>query len=235
MISSFSTAFYDKQDRLVTSRSRIALRHVRSWFIVDAMTLGPEYFEYLSSSFHGDDHEVVSGRHSLRLLRGGRFFRLLRLMRLFRLAKLQKLRDTYLDLQQTAEWVTLVIKMVLMQVGFSIFMHFAGCMWHAVGSSVTQERTWIMDFEERNEREFENVLERYLESLHWAYSQVTPTGSAVSAQNTTESTITCCICAISLLLTSFFVSRTTVAIGKLNDLNAANEFRFDRLRRYHAL
>ena len=140
-----------------------------------------------------------------------------------------------MDLQQTAEWATLVMKMVLMQVGFSIFMHFAGCMWHAVGSSVTQERTWIMDFEERNEREFESVLERYLESLHWAYSQITPTSSAVSPQNTTERTITCCICAISLLVTSFFVSRTTVAIGKLNDLNAALEFRFDRLRRYHAL
>ena len=103
-------------------------------------------------------------------------------MRLFRLAKLQKIRDTYMDLQQTAEWATLVMKMVLMQVGFSIFMHFAGCMWHAVGSSVTQERTWIMDFEERNEREFESVLERYLESLHWAYSQITPTSSAVSPQ-----------------------------------------------------
>ena len=37
MISSFSTAFYDKQDRLVSSRGRIALRHFRSWFIVDVL------------------------------------------------------------------------------------------------------------------------------------------------------------------------------------------------------
>jgi hypothetical protein len=199
---------------------------------VDVLTLGPEYFEYISSFLLGDHREAVAAPHSLRLLRGGRFFRLLRLMRLFRLAKLQKLRDTYMDLQQSAEWATLVMKIGFMQFIFLVFMHFAGCMWHAVGFSVTTERTWILDFEERKEREFESVLERYLESLHWAYSQITPSSTAVSPQNTTEVAVTCCIAAISLLVISFFVSRTTVAIGKLNDLRAATESRFDKLRRY---
>merc|ERR1719247_2029577 len=119
-----------------------------------------------------------------------------------------------------------------MQLSFSIFMHMVGCVWHAIGSSEVEERTWIMDFEEREQREFNSLSERYLVSLHWAYAQMTPTSLSVQPQNTLERLMSCMICAVSILVTAFFVSRTTVAIGKLNDLTAVTHSRFEKLRRY---
>ena len=42
--SSFNTAFYDGEGLLVLSRKRIAWRHIKTWFIIDVLTLGPEWF-----------------------------------------------------------------------------------------------------------------------------------------------------------------------------------------------
>ena len=55
MFCSFNTAFYDRQDRLVISRTRIAIRHIKSWFIVDVLTLGPEWLEIFLSRFLSQD------------------------------------------------------------------------------------------------------------------------------------------------------------------------------------
>jgi hypothetical protein len=236
MFSNFSTGFYDKDEQLVTSRSRIAVRHIKTWFIVDALTLGPEYFERLSSAFQSGDAEnySVSHSHVIRILRGGRFLRLIRLVRLLRLAKLQKiLKNVSAEfLQYVAEWVPLVLNVASMQIIFAVWMHFVGCIWHAIGSAQEKERTWIKDFEEREERDFEGITERYLVSVHWAYSQITPTTSRVSPQNTNEHFWQFAIVSCSLVAISVFVSRTTVAITRLYDLREVTESRFEKLRKY---
>ena len=89
------------------------------------------------------------------------------MMRLLRLAKLKHMLDTLQNelLQGAAEWVPLVLSVAAMQVLFSVLMHFTGCLWHFLGSSEYQERTWIKEFEDRYFVIEGGVQERYFLSL----------------------------------------------------------------------
>ena len=113
MLSSFSTAYHKEDSLLVTNRCLIALRHLRTWFIVDALTLGPDYLERLSRAGLLDDATSDLGLgapHMLRLVRGGRFLRLFRLLRMLRLAKIRKFHGEIsgkisVELAHYAEWL----------------------------------------------------------------------------------------------------------------------------------
>ena len=202
MCSSFNTAFYDGEGLLVQSRKRIAWRHIKTWFIVDVLTLGPEWFEMIYTVFFGNlfdgtgeltIHSKSEGFDLFRVLRGGRFFRLLRLLRLLRIAKTQKIAGSLFGLTEDfAEWVALLISMGQIQLGFLIYMHYLTCLWHFLGSSEDLESTWRIEFVQNGPGQFDNsVLTRYLISLQWALSTVTPNNTELVAQNQRERGLWC--------------------------------------------
>ena len=128
MLSSFSTAYHKEDSLLVTNRCLIALRHLRTWFIVDALTLGPDYLERLSRAGLLDDATSDLGLgapHMLRLVRGGRFLRLFRLLRMLRLAKLQKFTGEIfgkisVELARYEGWLRVLATLGFMQLSFSL-------------------------------------------------------------------------------------------------------------------
>ena len=81
LVNLFS-AYYDEDNRLITSRKKIVCTYLKGWFVVDILASFP--FNLLESSI---DSGSPSGNYNnvLRLLRLPRLYRLLKIARLIKL------------------------------------------------------------------------------------------------------------------------------------------------------
>jgi hyperpolarization activated cyclic nucleotide-gated potassium channel 2/hyperpolarization activated cyclic nucleotide-gated potassium channel 4 len=242
---SFQTAYFDRVGELITDRSKCVKNHLRTWFIVDVLTVGVDWtkiiLDFMMSNSGGLGHTLQNSMEAAQLLRVTRFARVIRMLRLIRLLKLKKLVHTFYDLfLGYVEWVQILIQIVQMLVMVLVLIHSVGCMWY--GFSVTlidnEDMTWVEYYllgkEDAHTVDIfdDSIQYHYFTALHWALAQVSPGNINIMPMNWKERVMNIFVLCLTLIVFSSFISSMTLAVTRLRNISATDEKRFAILRRY---
>jgi len=206
----FNTSFYSSRGRMIRSRTQIALKYCKSWFIFDVLLVSIDWvgvFQKAGIGGSGSDAQD-DGAGAARAAKVGRIMRIARLLRLMRLAKLRQVTmiiESLIDSEAV---------MVFFSVGKNIcsiltLNHFLACLWFGIGS---QDGGWVI-------REQQGLLSdasfglQYIMSMQWSLSQFTPGSPPLHAETAAERTYHVSVLALGMVVATVFVSSITSAMG----------------------
>jgi hypothetical protein len=243
-ILSFNTAYFNHSGILVEDRYLCFVNHLKTWFIVDVLTVGVEwmriFFDILLESSGGLAESFRSSTEAAQLLRLMRIARMIKVFRLLRILKLRKLVHTIYDrFFNYVEWVQLLLQIVQNLGMVLVLTHQIGCVWygfsvHLIGSS---DMTWVEYYlvgkegEITEEKSDLSLKYHYFTALHWAITQVSG-NTEIMPQNWQELALNIFVLCLTLIVFSSFVSSMTVAVTRLRNLHTAEEKPFALLRKY---
>jgi hypothetical protein len=159
MPMSFLSGYIAKDGTIELRPQMITKRYLKTWFALDCMVVGVDWFELIMSS-------ASDSLGFARLGKASRFFRILRLLRLLRLAKVNEIVQLMAEKLPSEKLVIFVdiLKLVVIMLGSG---HLIACIWFAVGKAGPADKNWL------NEYDFidEAIDYQYMMSMRWALSQ----------------------------------------------------------------
>lgn len=242
---SFNTAYYNSMAILVEDRTKCVIHHLRTWFIVDLLTVGVDWLKIALDLFYLSEGGLASGtRNSMeaaQMLRMMRLARIIRILRLLRILKLKKLVHSVYDrILGYVEWVQLLLQILQMLVMVLILIHSVGCMWYGFSVQMMglHEMTWVEYYLFGKEGMHtvdafdDSVMYHYFTALHWALAQVSPGNIDIMPMNWQERVMNIFVLCLTLIIFSSFISSMTVAVTRLRNIHATDEKKFAILRKY---
>ena len=241
-IISFNTAYHDHHGQLILDRVMCFKNHLKTWFIVDVLTVGIEWLNIvLAILMENGSGGLSSSTEAAQLIRMARIARIVRMFRLLRILKLRKLIHGFYDqLLGYMEWVQ-----ILLQIGQTLMMvlvliHAVGCMWYGFSVNLigTHEMTWVeyyllgKDGEQTTGSYDDSLKYHYFTALHFALAQVSPGNINIMPMNWSERVMNICVLCLTLIVFSSFISSMTVAVTRLRNINSVDEKRHALLRKY---
>jgi len=208
----FRTTYEDlKFDLIETIPSRLALKYIKNWFVIDAISTIP--FDQLTSLF-------VNG-NSLFGLRIVRVMRLTKLLRMFRLTKLTRYLEKWENISGMSPALFDLFRGLLI-----IFLcaHFFACFWWGMTSAISSY-PWY----EYPNMYYENsrAAEKYVASLYWTLVTIDSVGYGdIYAQNSAERMLTIFIF---LVGTTFFGYMVATVSSLASSLNRSSAIVTDRI------
>lgn len=166
ILISCNTAFFNK-GMLVTSRTRILCKYMRTWLLWDVLSTFP-YDWVLQSPFETD---APRSKTAPSIIRMAKIARLLRALRLVRLAKMrthlsrvqQKLMDSKLAFLFTS---------VYLLIATTGLAHWVACGFYYVATMEEGTRSWVFV----KGLQDCSVADLYVASLYWTITTLTTTG-----------------------------------------------------------
>ncbi|CAJ1349789.1 unnamed protein product [Effrenium voratum] len=220
MFQSFFTGYFKEGVQIMEMR-KIVPHYLKTWFIIDLVVVGPEWFTSLSRDGFGLDGVGIG-----RILRLGRAMRVLRLLRLL---KLRRIVDALLELVES-EYTFTIINLLKLLFAIFVLNHVIACVWYLVGKhslSVGLHNWFEMSGDYPDDRTY-----MYLTSLHWSLTQFTPASMNVSASNTMERITSILVLFFAMVAFSSIVGHITASMSHLQSLRGAQMKQFWMLRRY---
>lgn len=218
-VMTFFLAYYD-QGKLETNRWRIAVHYAKTWLLVDLVIVLLDWFIIIVTSTSGAD--ASSDTNAARLGRTFRMSRILRTIRLLRVLKFKKLLEELYD-RISSEYVHIIFEILRLLIIITTINHFVACIWYAVG-----ENGWV----HANGYHDIGLDGKYMASLHWALTQMTPASMEIHPENTKERFISVLTVLLGIVIFSSFVSSMTAAVSHMRDLGMETQQEFWKLRRY---
>lgn len=220
MFQSFFTGYFQEGVKVMDPR-RIVKNYLRSWFWLDLLVVGPEWFTSMSPDAFGLDGVGIG-----RILRLGRAMRVLRLLRLF---KLRRIVDALLELVES-EYAFTIINLLKLLFAVLVLNHVIACVWYLVGKTGASmgQYSWF----EMSGHYPNDSIYMYFTSLHWSLTQFTPASMNVSAANTMERIMSICVLFFAMVAFSSIVGHITASMSHLQNLRGAQMKQFWMLRRY---
>ena len=131
-IISFNTAYHDHFGQLILDRVMCFKNHLKTWFIVDLLTVGIEWLNIvLAILMENSSGGLSSSTEAAQLIRMARIARIVRMFRLLRILKLRKLIHGFYDqLLGYMEWVQLLLQIGQTLMMVLVLIHAVGCMWY---------------------------------------------------------------------------------------------------------
>jgi len=160
---------YEKRDGTYESRPKmIAIKYLKSWFIVDFIACIPvDVFEplFLNHASTNLDIQSIS-----RLSKLPRLYRLIRLIRLFRLFKFSRSLRSVFKILHVNQGVG---KLITVLISVLFIVHFVACLWYAIAelNSFTDD-TWVV----RLGLMYSTIGHKYSTSMYWAFQTLTTVG-----------------------------------------------------------
>lgn len=240
---SFNTAYINRVGDLVMDRRKCIVNHLKTWFIVDVLTIGVDWTKILLEFVmeNGLGESAKNSMKAAQMLRVARFARMIRMLRLVRLLKLKKLIHTFYDMfLGYVEWVQILIQIVQMLLMVLVLIHSVGCTWYGYSVNLIghEDMTWIEYYligrEDAHTPEVydESFQYHYFTALHWALAQVSPGNTNIMPMNWKERVLNIFVLCLTLIVFSSFISSMTIAVTRLRSISATDEKRFAVLRRY---
>ncbi len=187
----FHTAFVDTATGLlITDRKIISQGYIRSWFILDIVSVMPfSYLQllsdaqpatgqpplvssYLAQGLDTDEGTGVELEDNTKILK---LLRFLRIAKLLRLTKFKGMMARYDDKFDVSQYVSSTATLVM--IGWAA--HFLSCLWYAVGTGRSHIDGWVTNSETGLLWEIEDQVTlgtRYIASMHsilnaqWAFT-----------------------------------------------------------------
>lgn len=225
------TTGFVKEGLEVLSPKEILKNYLRTWFIIDMLTLGPDWtLEIVARTAPvGDAGEGTwgdsAGSQSVRLLRVLRFVRIARLLRLL---KLKLLLEAIGDAIPMSEYATIVGRVAQMVAVRLYLNHVIACIFYATASLAAGQNTWTTEY---------GLLARpwtdqYAVALHWSLTQFTPASMDVQPQNTIERCFAISVVIFALVGFSYVVGDISSCLTQLRNMSETSSKEFRKLRTF---
>mmetsp|Transcript_79302 Transcript_79302/g.190323 ORF Transcript_79302/g.190323 Transcript_79302/m.190323 type:complete len:786 (+) Transcript_79302:37-2394(+) len=217
---------YVSKGQIVMSPFPIFIHYLKTWFVLDVIVVGPDWFmTFVALSAAGEDE---GGSTSVsRLMRS---IRVVRTVRLLRLVKLKRILDMLKD-RITSEVVFILLNILKLIILLLLVNHFIAALWYSMGSLGGEGvPNWRDAYNMRPEQQ--SIYYRYATSLHWSLTQFTPATVDVHPQNMVERTFAIMVLIFGLVLFSSFISSITASMTQLRNMQEDKSKQFWLLRRY---
>jgi hypothetical protein len=151
IVLNFFCGFVDRSGNIEWRFSKIALRYLKTWFLLDLVSTLP--FDNIalfivSVEDDGNDffHSLLKGTKVLKILR------LIRLLRLLRLMKIEKLDELVQNIEEDYGVDFGYLNLFKLMGGICFLVHIIGCLWMLVGTNGYDEydRHWIDNWADGN-------------------------------------------------------------------------------------
>jgi len=227
MYISFVCGYYDSHGNLVMSFPQIAKRYLRSWFGMDIVILGSDW--YMISRSVAETEDAGGAGDSFGLARLGKMMRFARFLRALRLVHLLKFRQLLYRLQESisSERFAIVCGVCNNIVLVAVLQHYTACVWYWIGKQ-SSGHTWVKEYIHADE----GIIPRYLLSLHWCLAQFTPAPLGITPQNQAERCFNVILIFVSLIVFSSFMSSITTSMVRLKSLGSEYTVQVFMLRKF---
>eukprot|EP01083_Nonionella_stella_P080572 221484_1 len=169
MILSFLTAFDIGDGTYETRFSKILVKYVRGWFLIDFVALAPYYMILQSPALYDNIGAI-------------RFFRFLKVAQISRVVRSRK-QNFVLASMGIRQVTSAVYQLILIWGVVFFFAHLAACSWFIIGSA-DPEHGWFSTMPEIIDA---SPWSQYIVCLYWSITTVTTVGYGdITAQTTGE-------------------------------------------------
>mmetsp|Transcript_96649 Transcript_96649/g.224078 ORF Transcript_96649/g.224078 Transcript_96649/m.224078 type:complete len:829 (-) Transcript_96649:132-2618(-) len=222
MVQGFFLGYFEK-GCLVLDHSRILRHYLITWFVLDAIVVGPEWFMTVASSTAENGEQAGE---MAKILKGARAVRVLRLLRLL---KLQRIINFLYD-RIESEHTFICVNLAKLLVAVLVLNHVIACIWFLIGRICMENnlRNWI----EVGEVTEETLSYKYTTSLHWSLTQFTPASMEISARNVFERAFSIVVLFFAMVAFSSIVASITGSMTSLRNMRAEEMKQGWLLRRY---
>lgn len=224
-VSCFS-GYYSRDGECVTNLRKIILHYAKSWFLLDLLIVGVDWFPVVMSVEGGgrsgsrqSDNSQGTNLEASEMFRIAKVMRMLRLMRLLRILKLTQ-SIFILMVQERMESIRMYMFANLLKNILSILLinHFCACIWYGVGTIDVPGRTsWVKKYEV-DQRTW---MFGYLTSFHWSMAQFANGEILIEPQNVPERIMSICVLMASMVVFSSFLAVVGNAVHQLIQQKAA--------------
>mmetsp|Transcript_9435 Transcript_9435/g.22719 ORF Transcript_9435/g.22719 Transcript_9435/m.22719 type:complete len:692 (+) Transcript_9435:74-2149(+) len=223
MVMSNIVGFFDGPE-LVMQQYRITMRYLRTWFLLDAIVVIPDWFTRLAQ----DGSSGVLANLG-RILRSARAVRVIRLLRLLKLQKMMNKLYDFID----SEYLFIVMDILRLLLFIVVLNHVIACLWYLLGyiGYEANDYNWLENTGYTKVIEG-SVVWQYTTSLHWSLTQFTPAGMDVYARNVPERIMSVIVLGFAVIIFSSVLASVSSAMTALRNLQGDAKKQFWLLRRY---
>ena len=180
IVVSFNCA-YHAHGQIIYDRKRIAIRYLKTWFIVDVLSTFPWHFFLEEMAFESNEYNLIKHVKVSKLSRSVRAVRAVRLVRLMRMAKFNPARSL-----KNRPCVVLLKQFSML----AVLCHIVGCLWFTIGI-VEYPDSWLRKHDGLTMRVAQllnssanftgvhhdfNVWPCYITSAYWAFTTLSTVG-----------------------------------------------------------
>lgn len=212
----------------VLSPKEILKNYLKSWFIIDVLTLGPDWALEIvawSSPAQSENGDTSGAGENMRLLR---VFRVVRVARLLRLLKVKWLLETIGDAIPMSDYTTIVARVAQMMAILLYLNHVIACVFFATTTVGTYEKTWTAEYMSPNA----DWRDSYMVALHWSLTQFTPAAMDVQPQNMLERGYAISVVIFALVGFSYVVGDISSCLTQLRNMSETSSKEFRKLRNF---
>ena len=216
----FRTAFYDDDEVLVTQWKPIAVRYLRTWFVVDTLSTLP--IDGIVSAFV--DNAARTDLNALKIVRILRLVRLIKLIRLLKLAKFSRSVVATLSLNPAMlRLLTLIVRIVYSA-------HFLACFWFYVSTfDPNTNLTWIFEHHLVNEP----IMSQYIAAFYWTIATMMSIGYGdIYAVNDLERLYSIFVQLFGAMLFGFIIASVNSFLETYDPRASAYRSKMDSLKEY---
>lgn len=212
----------------VLSPKEILKNYLKSWFIIDVLTLGPDWALEIvawSSPSASENGDTSGAGENMRLLR---VFRVVRVARLLRLLKVKWLLETIGDAIPMSDYTTIVARVAQMMAILLYLNHVIACVFFATTTVGSYEKTWTAEYMPANA----DWRDSYMVALHWSLTQFTPAAMDVQPQNMLERAYAISVVIFALVGFSYVVGDISSCLTQLRNMSETSSKEFRKLRNF---
>ncbi|CAE7631273.1 Hcn4 [Symbiodinium pilosum] len=234
MVVSNIVGFFDGP-QLVMQQYRITFRYLRTWFVLDAVVVIPDWLTRLAQDSSSGLLASVG-----RILRSARAIRVIRLLRLLKLQKMMNKLYDFID----SEYLFIVMDILRLLLFIVVLNHVIACLWYLLGYIGHEANE--KNANEKNGSRTPNWLEdtgytkvidgsiawQYTTALHWSLTQFTPAGMDVFARNVPERVMSVIVLGFAVIIFSSVLASVSASMTALRSLQGDSKKQFWLLRRY---
>lgn len=222
----FNTAFYDDEFHIVEDRCKIANSYVKSWFVIDFLSIFP--FDHVLMSFENVNDLA-------RLARLGRMYKLIKMLKLLRVLKIVKDRSRILKYLNEFLKIGLGFERIFFFIIiYMILLHVMTCVFIIAGQlrdviDETKELpSWIDDYSDSGNGGI------YLNAMYFAMTTVTTVGYGdLGGVNTLEYGISILCVVFGAISFSFAQSALATLMSNYDQANAQLQEKINVLNRIY--
>lgn len=225
IVLTFFVGYYSRKGLLITERTKIARRYVKTWFALDVLIVSIDVFLVIQVQ-SGDNPLETTG-----IVRFGKAFKILRLIRIIRLFRLRKIRSLFATIQDIvdSERMDITVGILRNMGGVMMVNHFLACIWWWIGSSDVEGWDSWPEVYRMTDQPWEWC---YLTSFHWSITQFTPASMNVQPQNVPERVYALGVIVLAMVMFSSFVSSVTNGMNRLWSLRSKQNQELWMFRKY---
>ena len=215
----FFSAYEENDATLVTNRTKIAKKYLKSWFLLDVLGCLP--INYISLSSQDSTSTGDTYNRLFRLLRLPRLYRLIRVFRLMKMVRVFRSNSLVQRLLNTLKVNSGILRLLRFGATIVILVHVSGCFWYLLARlEDSGPDTWVARYGYSGA----SNIELYIMSIYYVFTTLTTVGFGDIAANTVSERV------FAVILMGFGVGFYSYTISNLSTIMENIDLRSSHLK-----